>query len=361
MSEEKEKLLIVDDEVFYIDILVDLLAKKYTVSVAKNGQQALDRIENGYCPDLVLLDVLMPDMNGYEVCQLLKMHESTQDTPVIFLTVKSDVESEINGFEIGAADYISKPFSMPIVKARVETHLALARTRKRLEYEKSLLEVKIRERTQEISRTQDIAMYCMSTVVEARDNETGAHIRRTQHYIKALADRLRKHPEFAETLTPDYIDMLYKSAPLHDIGKVAVPDAILLKPGKLTPKEWEEMKKHTTYGLQALERTEVVYGSSSFLKIAKEIVYSHHERWDGTGYPEGLFGKKIPLSARLMALADCYDALISRRAYKEPFSHEEARRIVIEGRGTHFDPYIVDAFIQLESAFVSIANQFVDE
>jgi len=361
MSEQKEKLLVVDDEVFYIDILVDLLAKQYTVSIAKNGQQALDRIENGYIPDLILLDVLMPDLNGYEVCKLLKAHEVTKDIPVIFLTVKSDVESEMSGFEIGAADYISKPFSMPVVKARVSTHLTLARTRKRLETEKSLLEAKVKERTQEISRTQDIAMYCMSTVVEARDNETGAHIRRTQHYIKALADYLRTHQEFKDTLTNDYIDMLYKSAPLHDIGKVAVPDAILLKPGKLNETEWEEMKKHTTYGLEALERTEAVYGSSSFLKIAKEIVCCHHERWDGTGYPTGLFGKNIPISARLMALADCYDALISKRSYKEPFSYEQARKIILDGRGTHFDPYVVDAFIKLEASFISIAKQFVDE
>lgn len=356
--EHAEKILIVDDEAFYLDILVDLLSKDYSVSVAKTGPQALDRIEKGFKPDLVLLDVLMPEMDGYEVCRLLKAHPETKDIPVIFLTVKSDVESEIYGFDIGASDYISKPFSMPIVKARVHTHLSLARTQKQLLEENAVLEDRVRERTREITRTQDVAIFCMATVAEARDNETGKHLRRTQHYIRLLAEELSSHPRFRDTLTRDYIDLLYKSAPLHDIGKVGVPDSILLKPGKLDADEWEEMKKHTLYGLQAIEKAEVEYGSSSFLHIAKEVVSGHHERWDGKGYPNGLFGTNIPISARLMALVDCYDALISKRSYKEAFTFEDARKIIVDGKGTHFDPIVVEAFEKLESSFINIANQF---
>ncbi|MCL1098925.1 response regulator [Shewanella gelidii] len=356
-----DSILIVDDETFYIDVLVELLAGQYKVVVAKNGQQALDRIAKGFEPDLVLLDVVMPEMDGYQVCQALKDSPSTCDIPVIFLTVKSDVDSEIYGFDIGAADYIAKPFSLPIVKARVATHLDLSRAKKRLQAHNLLLEAKVIERTQEISRTQDVAIFCMATVAETRDNETGKHLRRTQHYVRLLANYLSQDPKYQEQLTPTYIDLLYKSAPLHDLGKVGVPDSILLKPSKLTPEEWELMKRHASFGLDALEKAEQEYGSSSFLAVAKEIAFGHHEKWDGSGYPLGISGDAIPLSARLMALADCYDALINRRVYKDAFSYESASEIILEGRGRHFEPAIVDAFIALQPQFIEIAQKFADD
>lgn len=361
MTVEKAKILIVDDEAFYIDVLVELLADKYAVAVAKNGQQALDRIEKGFAPDLILLDVIMPGLDGYEVCQKLKSNPITVEIPIIFLTVKSDVDSEVLGFNLGAADYITKPFSLPIVNARVNTHLALVKSQKKLQEKNLILEDSVNERTKEISRTQDVAIFCMATVAETRDNETGKHIRRTQHYVKLLANHLSKNSKYKDQLTPSYIELLYKSAPLHDIGKVGVPDAILLKPGALNDDEWKEMKNHSVYGLQAIEKAEIEYGSSSFLRIAKEIVYGHHEKWDGSGYPQGLSGQDIPLSARLMAIADCYDALINRRVYKQAFSFESAFNIMLEGRGTHFEPELVDAFVEIQSSFIEIAQKFADD
>ena len=358
---EKERILIVDDEAFYIKVLVELLSPDYHITLAKSGEQALKLMEAEPLPDLILLDVLMPGLSGYEVCQAIKDDARTQDIPVIFLTVKSEVEDEINGFESGACDYIAKPFSPPIVTARVATHLALQRSRNELKEYAEHLEQRVRERTQEISRTQDVAIFCMTSLAETRDIETGMHIRRTQHYVRALAEHLSSHERFNTLLNDDFIELLFKSAPLHDIGKVGVPDGILLKPGKLDANEWHEMKRHTEYGRAAIDNAEKEYGSSPFLRVAKEIASYHHERWDGSGYPEGLKEEQIPLAARLMAVADCFDALISKRVYKSAFSFKQAGQIIRDGRGSHFDPDVVDAFIALESVFIDIAERFSDE
>lgn len=358
---KKERLLIVDDEAFYIKVLVELLSPDYQVTLAKSGQQALRLLEADELPDLILLDIVMPDEDGYQICQKIKNNPRLKDIPVIFLTVKGEVEDEIKGFASGASDYITKPFSPPIVCARVATHLALQQSRQQLREYNDLLEQRVQERTQEISRTQDMAIYCMTSLAETRDNETGMHIRRTQHYVKALAEHLRDQGYFPDVLDDAYIELLFKSAPLHDIGKVGVPDRILLKPGKLDTDEWLEMKKHSEYGKSAIETAEKEYGDSSFLAVAKEICYSHHERWDGCGYPCGLYGEQIPLSARLMAVADCYDALISRRVYKDPFPFDSAREIICEGKGSQFDPMMVDAFEAIESTFIDIAKRFTDD
>lgn len=357
----QERVLIVDDETFYINVLVELLGQEYEVSVAKSGEQALDRIAKGFIPDLILLDILMPGMDGYEVCRHLKSNPQLAHVPVMFLTIKAEVDEEIFGFELGAADYITKPFSLPIIQARVKTHLALSAANRALHKHNYQLEEMVEERTQEISRTQDVAIYCMASLAETRDNETGGHIRRTQNYVKTLAHHLHQQSIYSDQIDEAFIDLLFKSAPLHDIGKVGVPDAILLKPGKLNAEEWEEMKKHAEYGRDAMDNAEKEYGTSSFLSIAKDIAYSHHERWDGNGYPQGLSGDAIPLSARIMAVADCYDALISRRVYKPPMSHERAVQIILEGRGNHFDPLIVDAFSVLQGDFLKIAKQYQDE
>jgi putative two-component system response regulator len=361
MDEEKPRILVVDDETFYLDVLVGLLKEDYRVSIAKTGQQALKRALSNPPQDLILLDVLMPEMDGYEVCRQLKQNRATAGIPVIFLTVKGEVDDEIRGFDAGAVDYITKPMSPPIVLSRVKTHLMLTKARKVLENQNQILEARIRERTQEISRTQDVAIFCMASLAETRDSETGNHIHRTQHYVRLLSEYLKDNPDYRDYLTERTIDLLFKSAPLHDIGKVGVPDRILLKPAKLDDREWAVMKKHTNYGFEALLRAEEEMGSTSFLKIAREVVLYHHERWDGKGYPEGLKGSAIPISGRLMALADVYDALISERVYKKPYSHADAVAYILSQRGTRFDPVVVDAFEALQDEFLHIAQKFPDK
>lgn len=360
MDDQKAKILLVDDESFYIDILVELLKDDYKTVVAKDGEQALRRATTLPRPDLILLDILMPGMDGYEVCRRLKADPQTCDIPVIFLTVKSEVSDEIKGFELGAVDYISKPMSPPIVQARVGSHLALHKARRQLADHNELLELKVRERTEELNRTKDVAIYCMASLAETRDAETGRHILRTQKYVKSLAQRLQSHPRFIGYLDDEIIEMLYKTSPLHDIGKVGVPDRILMKPGKLDADEWELMKMHAQYGHDALLRAEQELGSTDFLQMAREIALTHHERWDGSGYPQGLKGDEIPISGRLMATADVYDALISKRVYKEPFTHGKAVEIVRQSSGSHLDPDIVDAFLELNEAFLKIANDHRD-
>jgi putative two-component system response regulator len=360
MSDDRAKILVVDDEKFYLDVVVELLNGEYKVAVAMDGEQALRRAETDPVPDLIMLDVMMPEMDGYEVCKRLKENPITHDIPVIFLTVKSEIEDELKGLELGAVDYISKPMSPPIVKARVTTHLALNRARRELSDQNWLLEVKVGKRTAELSRTKDVSIYCMSSLAETRDAETGKHILRTQNYIRILAQGLKNHPRFSNYLNDAIIRMLYKTSPLHDIGKVGVPDQILLKPGALTPDEWIEMKRHTTYGHDALLRAEQELGTTDFVQMAREIALTHHERWDGSGYPHGLKGDDIPISGRLMAVADVYDALISHRVYKGPCSHEEAVATILEGAGSHFDPDIVDEFNARQEEFREIATRYSD-
>jgi putative two-component system response regulator len=361
MVDAKPKILLVDDETLYIDILVDLLKENYSTAVAKSGVQALKRAVDDPPPDMILLDILMPGMDGYEVCRLLKENPQTSSIPVIFLTVKSEVSNEVRGFELGAVDYIAKPMSPPIVRARVKSHLALHKAQQQLENQNELLEQRVTERTEEIIRTKDVAIFCMATLAETRDNETGKHILRTQNYIKLLAEHLKNHPRFSSYLqAADTIEMLCKTSPLHDIGKVGVPDRILLKPGKLDAVEWIEMKKHAQYGHDALLRAEQELGSTDFLQLAREIAYTHHEHWDGSGYPQGLKADDIPISGRLMAIADVYDALINKRVYKEAFSHEKAVEIVKHSAGTHLDPDIVEAFLQLQDSFQKIAKRYSD-
>ncbi len=360
MRKEKAKILVVDDEKFFIDVVVELLNGEYKVSVAKDGKHALRLANAEPLPDLIMLDIMMPDMDGYEVCRELKSNPVTRDIPVIFLTVKSEVGDEVRGFELGAVDYILKPISPPIVRARVATHLALNRARRLLTDQNQMLETMVQERTEELNRTKDVAIYCMASLAETRDAETGKHILRTQNYVRILAQGLKKHPRFSDYLSDQMIEMLFKTSPLHDIGKVGVPDHILLKPGKLDPDEWEEMKKHAIYGYEALMRAEQELGTTDFLQMAREIAYTHHERWDGTGYPRGLKGDDIPISGRLMAVADVYDALISYRVYKRPVSHEEAVETIRNAAGSHFDPDVVDQFIALQAEFHRIATELTD-
>ena len=345
-------VLIVDDTEANIDVLVNTLGDDYLVRVAMDGQAALDSIELNR-PDIILLDVMMPVMDGYEVIRRLKSNPETALIPVIFLTALTEHQNEAKGIELGAVDYIFKPFSPDLIKARVHNHLLLKR-------HSDSLEKMVDERTKQLRKTQDVIIRTMGIMAEYRDPETGGHIKRTQNYVRVLAEYLQKDEKYSSFLTDTLVTLLFKSAPLHDLGKVAIPDHILLKPGKLTEAEFEEMKEHAVLGRNAIMMCEKELPDDTFLYYAREIAYAHHEKWDGSGYPQGLAGDEIPFSGRLMALADVYDALISKRVYKPPFPHEKAVSIITEGRGTHFDPDMVDAFLVLEETFRQIAIEFAD-
>ena len=358
---EKQSILIVDDTPDNLTLMTGLLKDTYKTRVANNGERALTLAAMLPCPDLILLDIMMPGIDGYEVCQRLKADTATAEIPIIFLTAKTEVEDEQKGFDAGCVDYITKPISPPIVLARVKTHLLLKSARDFLKDQNAFLEAEVARRVKEVQTVQDTTIMAMGSLAETRDNETGNHIRRTQHYVRVLAERLKQNPKYSNELDEGTIEILYKSAPLHDIGKVGIPDRILLKPGKLTPEEFEIMKTHTTLGRNAILAAEKQLDApSSFLRYAREIAYSHQEKWDGSGYPEGMVGPLIPLSARLMAVADVYDALISKRCYKSALSHEKAVEIIREGKGKHFDPDIVDAFVEALDDFRKIASVYMD-
>lgn len=355
-------LLVIDDIPENLSLMYKLLKDDYKVKGANSGDKGLTIAANDK-PDLILLDVMMPEMDGFEVCSYLKSNPSTKDIPVIFITAKNESIDERKGLELGAVDYITKPIVPEIVKARVKTHLSLKMASDLLKGENESLEKEVQKRTQESIKQieelhviQDIAFNAMISLAETRDNETGNHIRRTQFYIKLLAERLCLDPSYANQLDDNAINLLFKSAPLHDIGKIGIPDHILMKKGKLTEEEFEIMKTHTTIGFEAINRAEENNGKEmSFLRVAKEIAHSHHEKWDGSGYPQGLSGEDIPLSARLMAIVDVYDALISKRIYKPAFTHDEAIKMILSERGAHFDPTIVDAFMDIQQDIHSIA------
>lgn len=345
-------VLVVDDTETNIDILVETLRKECVVRVAMDGESALESVADDK-PDLILLDIMMPGMDGYEVCECLKADETNRDIPVIFLTALVEEQDEAKGLAMGAVDYVTKPFSPDLVRARVRNQLELKRHRDQLEE-------LVRERTRELELTQEVTIESMASLAEYRDPETGGHIKRTQNYVRALAVQLKEHPKFAAVLDETTIELLYRSAPLHDIGKVAIEDSILLKPGKLTAEDFEKMKKHPVYGGDAIQSAAKKLGQGSFMRYAEEIAYTHQEKWDGSGYPKGLKGDAIPVSGRLMAVADVYDALISRRVYKNPFSHTKAVNIILAGKGSHFDPDMVDAFMEIQEDFRQIALKYAD-
>ena len=357
----KSTILIIDDSPDSLTLMSGLLTDSYRVKVATHGNTGLKVASSAQPPDLILLDIVMPDMDGYEVCRQLKANPVTQRIPVIFLTAKSDTEDEQKGLALGAVDYITKPISPAILLARVATQLALKAGADFLRDKNDFLEQEVARRTQELSDAQDVTILAMTSLAETRDSDTGNHIRRTQHYVKVLAQALKDHPRFAKALTGEAIEVLFKSAPLHDIGKVGIPDRILLKPSGLSREEFDIMKTHTTLGFEAIEQAEKTLGTQvPFLKTAKEIALSHQEKWDGSGYPQGLKGDAIPMSARLMAVADVYDALISQRVYKPALPHDRAVQIVFQGRGSHFDPDMVDAFIGIQQEFDAIAQRYKD-
>jgi response regulator RpfG family c-di-GMP phosphodiesterase len=358
---DKPTILVVDDTPDNLALMSELLRDEFRVKVANSGEKALRVLEAAPLPDLVLLDIMMPGMSGYDVCIAIKASARTERVPVIFLSALDGADDERMGLELGAVDYITKPIKPAICLQRVRNQLQLKAAADFLHDRNAYLEQEVARRTRELAAVQDVTITMMASLAEARDNETGNHIRRTQQYVKALAEQLAGHPRFAHYLSPRQIETLYKSAPLHDIGKIGIPDRILLHPGRLTPGDFEVMKTHTTIGRDAIAGAEARLGTTvEFLVCAKEIAYGHQEKWDGSGYPQGLRGDEIPISARLMAVADVYDALISRRVYKEGMPHEQAVGIMRDGRGTHFDPDVVDAFLAIAEQFRTIAERLRD-
>ena len=354
-------ILVVDDTPGNLTLLNSFLKESYRVLLANSGAKAL-QLARATPPDLVLLDIMMPEMDGYEVCRRLKQDAETRLVPVLFLTAKTDPEEEALGFAVGAVDFIHKPISLPIVAARIKTHLQIKAWQDFLQDQNAWLQNQVERRLSEINHLQDASIYVMGSLAEFRDECTGNHIRRTQEYVRLLAHEMARKPQHADMLTTSYVDLIVKSAPLHDIGKIAIPDDILLKPGPLTPDEFETMKTHAERGYEILTRAGEHMGDlGQFLSIAREIARSHHERWDGRGYPEGLAAEAIPLPARLMAVADVLDALLSKRPYKQPVSFDKATGIIVEGRGSQFDPEVVDCFLALRSQFEEVVGRWVDE
>ena len=351
-AEAKATILLVDDTPVNIQVLANSLKAHYQIKIATSGAKALE-IASQSPPDLILLDIMMPEMDGYEVCRQLKTDPATAAIPILFVTAMTEQASEAKGLALGAVDYIAKPFVPELVLARVKNHLELKLHRDRLEQ-------LVQERTREVELTQDVTIECMSSMAEYRNAETLGHIKRTRQYIGIMAKKLRSHPKFREQLDDSAIRRLFKSSSLHDIGKTRVPEQILFKPAKLTEKEFAIVKEHSLYGSETIAASTRSLGSNSFLNCAQEIAATHHEKWDGSGYPQGLRGEAIPLGGRLMALADVYDALISKRVYKAPIPHAQAVETIRAERGRHFDPDIVDAFLELAENFRRIALQYAD-
>ena len=357
--DDKATILIADGSPEHLVQLESLLQERHHVKIARDGGEVQRIAGKALRPDLIVLDAHLPHGDGFAVFLELKSNFLTADIPVLFLVGEDARGDQRRAVREGAADVIGKPFAAELVGRRIDTQLQLSRARTLLKDQHSLFEHLVAERTRAVADMQDATVLAMASLAESRDPGVGKHIRRTQHYVAALARELRFHAGYTAELTDENINCLYKAAPLHDIGKVAVPDAILLKPGKLTHEEFELMKKHTVYGRDAIADVEKTLGySNQFTRYAGEIAYSHHEKWDGSGYPQGLAGQAIPLSARLMAVADVYDALISPRSYRPAFTHETAVELIRQGRGEHFDPDVVDAMLVIEEKFRGIAMRF---
>jgi putative two-component system response regulator len=342
VNQDKEKsiILVVDDTPDNIEVLRWVLIEDYQVMAATHGKKALKIAQGTPKPDLILLDVMMPDLDGYDICRKLKSDPRTSKIPVIFLTTKDETENEKMGLEIGAVDYIHKPIKPSIVQARVRTHLNLYKQNR-------LLEKKVLERTAELHETRLEITQRLGRAAEFRDNETGMHVIRMGHYARLIASALGVDDEWA--------DMILHAAPMHDVGKIGIPDKILLKPGKLSPAEWEIMKTHSTIGGKIFSE-----GTSRIMKMSQSIALTHHEKWDGSGYPEGLKGEEIPLEGRIVAVADVFDALISQRPYKEAWPVEKSVRLIEMESGKHFDPQVAQAFKKVLPDILEIKDRFAD-
>jgi putative two-component system response regulator len=351
--ENYSKIILVDDNPSNLRAGKNVLSGKYEVYTVPSAAKLFELLAD-VTPAMILLDIEMPEMNGYEAIKVLKAKENTRDIPVIFLTGKTDTENELEGLDLGAVDYITKPFQPALLVKRIEVHLLVEAQKKNLEaQQKELknfndnLQKMVDEKTKTVLELQDAILKTVADLVESRDDITGGHIERTRQGVGILVEGLRDHPLFGKEVAGWDIKLLLQSSQLHDVGKIAISDMILQKPGRLTEAEFEEMKKHAAFGVQIITRIEESATASDFLKYAKIFAGTHHEKWDGSGYPEGLAGNDIPLQGRIMALADVYDALVSERPYKKAFSPAEAAKIIREGRGTQFDPALTDVFLSV--------------
>lgn len=351
----RSRIFLIEDNREDISVISNILSGDHDISLFEKGDVALKTLKTEN-PDLILLDLSLPGFDGFSLCRQLKALDSgARDIPLVVLSSFSDPEKEEAALSTGAIDFIAKPIHPSLLKARVKNYLELKKHRDNLE---SL----VQQRTIELLLTKKATITGMTVMAERRDPETEGHLERTKRFVKCLAEFIA--PSFPEDLTEEEIDLLYQSAPLHDIGKIGIPDRILLKPASLTRAEYEEMKSHTLIGCKIIYEAEKDLGSNSFLRMAREISESHHENWDGSGYPHGLKGEQIPLSARLMTVADVYDALVSKRPYKEPFTHKQALEIIFKGdkrtRPEHFDPVVLGALKSRNQAINKIAIQYAD-
>lgn len=343
----KNVILVVDDDKTNLALAQKILGAQYRISASTSGQVALKYLES-HRPDLILLDINMPEMDGFAVMECLRSNISTETIPVIFLTADNLAETEIKCFQMGAMDFVAKPFVPDILLSRVSKTIELDQYRHNLETMVNDQAEKIIEDAQRLGRIQDSVIIGMANLIESRDGSTGKHVKNTQNYVRMIANELLSRGLFAEELTPAYIENLCKAAPLHDVGKIKIPDAILQKPGKLTPEEFDAMKLHTTHSRKIIQTIIGDIEDEHYVRLVEDIALYHHERWDGTGYPAGLTGNNIPLSARIMAVADVFDALYEERCYKPPIRPiERIMQIMSEGRGTQFDPVIIDVFIEM--------------
>jgi putative two-component system response regulator len=349
--------MLVDDNLANLSIGKAMLKDLYEVYAIPSAAKLFEVIEH-VTPDLILLDVLMPDMNGYAVIRKLKMDQRWSDVPVIFLTARTEESNELEGLSLGAIDYVFKPFNAQLLLKRIENHLLTVRQKRELENYNDNLWNMVRQKTEQVFAFQNAVMSTVAEMLEFKDNLTGGHVTRTQMYLKVLVNKLMENRIYESVVASWDIDFLLSSAQLHDVGKIAISDAILNKPGRLTPEEFEEMKRHVELGVMAIDRISKKTSDHAYLRHARIIAGTHHEKWDGSGYPAGLKGEDIPLEGRLMAIADVYDALISARPYKRPISPAEAEKIIIEAGGSHFDPVLVDVFSQVADSFAEIAGLY---
>lgn len=360
-------ILVVDDMPENLELYRRLLTPRgYVVTAANSGEQALAMVESAP-PDVILLDLIMPGMDGFEVCERLKRNLSTRHIPIIIVTGVADHDANIRALEAGVDDFLTRPIDPVLLEARIRSSVKskamqdqILRYQKRLEDDKQILEERVRERTAEVERTQQATVFGLARLAESRDPETGEHLERMRRYVREIAIEMATWPKYDRIIDSGFVETLYYSSPLHDIGKVGIPDAILLKPGKLSPEEFDIMKTHALIGGDTLKDADEEAGGNSFLEMGRDIAYHHHEKWDGSGYPHGLLGPDIPLCARIVALGDAYDAMTTKRPYKEPFSHEKTRQLILEGAGKHFDPEVVEAFLKREQKFIRIQKELGD-
>ena len=354
-------IAIVDDNPYDLKLLGKILRNQhYRVYSFPNGELALKGMEKGV-PDLILLDIKMPDMNGFELSRKLQENPLFKDIPVIFLSALHDTEDKVTAFSVGGVDYITKPFSFEEVLARVKIHLRLRQMQKTLDNYNKELEKQVKKKVQEILDTQASAVIALVKLAEERDGDTGKHLERVRLYCHNLAEALRRVPHYAEKIDDFFIENISLASTLHDIGKLGIKDQILTKPDRLSPEEYEDVKKHTLIGSRTLQSIREVYPNKAFINMGIEIARSHHEWWNGKGYPDGLIGEAIPLSARIMAIVDVYDALRMERCYKPAFSQDKAMTIIRKGRGTQFDPIITDVFMGMEDVLQQIVEKFSQE